>query len=242
MRGNRRLVAVAALVAATVVLGALAGDGDRAAAAAPGITLDSAKLTARWNESWVKGIVSFRGTATIPAEIRVSLRPVGGGRTAGAETFSLSEPGPFSGAIPLPARLMPGLYRLIVTGSSGDQPLVADHRDVRLKAPPEGIVDYAYISATQGGKRANTLNGRRLQIWARFHFVVAPAKGQRKKLRASWHSPDFKWHAEPHKTLKQNIDTWVIDTTGNGLMKGVWFCYLKSTSGYVVKRTRVRLR
>ncbi len=134
------------------------------------------------------------------------------------------------------------MYRLTISGTSSDgAPLTPVHKDVRLRQPPEGIVDYAYISAKRGGKRANTLTGKRLQIFARFHFVVAPLKGERAKLRAEWHRPDFRVKFEPHKRLEENVDTFVLDTTGKGLMKGVWFCYLRSTSGYIIKKTRIRL-
>jgi hypothetical protein len=208
----------------------------------PPVTLKSVALTAKWKESFVVGSVRFSGVVGVPAELRATLRPAAGGRVANAVTLAIDQPGAFGGELTLPARLLPKLYRLTISGTTSDgAPITPVHRDVRLRQPPEGIVDYAYISATRGGKRANTLKGKRLQIFARFHFVVAPLPGERKKLRASWHSPDFRFHAEPHKRLNEFIDTWVIDTTGKGLMKGVWFCYLRSTSGYVIKRARIRL-
>jgi hypothetical protein len=206
------------------------------------VTLKTVVLKSKWKESFVVGSVRFSGVVSGPAELRASLRPAAGGRVANAVTLSIAQAGSYGGELTLPARLLPKLYRLTISGTTSDGAQITPiHRDVRLNQPPEGIVDYAYISATRGGKRANTLTGKRLQIYARFHFVVAPLPGERKKLRSSWHSPDFKFHAEPHKQLKTFIDTWVIDTTGKGLMKGVWFCYLKSTSGYVIKKTRIRL-
>jgi hypothetical protein len=212
------------------------------AQAPPPVTLKSAVLTAKWKESFVVGSVRFSGVVGGPAELRASLRPAAGGKVANAVTLQIDQAGTFGGELTLPARLLPKLYRVTISGTTGDGAQITPvHKDVRLKQPPEGIVDYAYISAKQGGKPADTLKGKRLQIFARFHFVVAPLPGERKKLRSSWHSPDFKFHAEPHKQLKTFIDTWVIDTTGKGLMKGVWFCYLRSTSGYVIKRTRIRL-
>jgi hypothetical protein len=212
------------------------------AQAPPPVTLKTVALKSKWKESFVVGSVRFSGVVGGPAELRASLRPAAGGKVANAVTLDIAQAGPFGGELTLPSRLLPKLYRLTISGTTSDGGQITPvHKDVRLKQPPEGIVDYAYISATRGGKRANTLKGKRLQIYARFHFVVAPLPGERKKLRSSWHSPDFRFHAEPHKQLETFIDTWVIDTTGKGLMKGVWFCYLKSTSGYVIKKTRIRL-
>jgi hypothetical protein len=209
---------------------------------APTVKLTNVVLKSKWKESFVDGSVRFSGIVGGPAELRVSLRPAAGGRVANAVTLQKDQGGTFGGQLTLPARLLPKLYRLTVSGTTPEgAQITPTHKDVRLKQPPEGIVDYAYMSAKKGGKRANTLRGKRLQIFARFHFVVAPLPGERKKLRSSWHSPDFKFHVEPHKTLNQFVDTFVLDTTGKGLMKGVWFCYLKSTSGYVIKRTRIRL-
>ena len=210
--------------------------------APPPVKLNTVTMKAKWKESFVDGSVRFSGFIAGPAEVRVSLRPAAGGRVANAVTLQVDQAGPFGGELTLPARLLPKLYRVRITGTTPEgAQLTPTHKDVRLKQPPEGIVDYAYMSATRGGKRANTLKGKRVQLYARFHFLVAPLPGERKKLRSSWHSPDFKFHVEPHKTLNKFVDTFVLDTTGKGLMKGVWFCYLKSTSGYVIKRTRIRL-
>jgi hypothetical protein len=208
----------------------------------PPVMLKSVTLKAKWKESFVDGSVRFTGVVGGPACLRATLRPAAGGRAANAVDLQMDQAGTFGGELTLPARLLPKLYRLTISGTTAEgAQIMPVHKDVRLEQPPEGIVDYAYISAKRGGKRANTLKGKRVQIFARFHFVVAPKPGERAKLRASWHSPDFRWHAEPHKRLNQFVDTWVIDTTAKGLMKGVWFCYLKSTSGYVIKKTRIRL-
>jgi hypothetical protein len=238
----RRVSGVLALVAVLSVAAAAAGGQQTAAQTVPTVALKSAVLKSKWKESFVVGGVRFSGVVSGPAELRATLRPRGGGRVANAVTLQIDQPGPFGGELTLPARLLPKVYRLTISGTSSEgAQLTPVHRDVRLQQPPEGIVDYAYMSATRGGKRANTLNGKRLQIFARFHFVVAPLKGERKKLRSSWHSPDFKFHVEPHKQLNEFIDTFVLDTTRKGLMKGVWFCYLRSTSGYIIKKTRIRL-
>ena len=110
--------------------------------------------------------------------------------------------------------------------------------DVRLQQPPEGIVDYAY-QRDPGWQARQHAQG---QTAADLRALPLPRRAaQGRAGEAARVLPDFKWHAEPHKRLNKFVDTWVIDTTGKGLMKGVWFCYLRSTSGYVIKRTRIRL-
>lgn len=205
---------------------------------APTVTLKGATLTSKWKESWLTGSVRFSGAVSGPATLRVSLRPRAGGRVAAAVTLPVEQAGPFGGELPLPARLLPKVYRLTVSGESQGQQVTPVHQDVVLKAPPEGIVDDAYIAAKKGGKRTATLKGFRKELWARFHFVVRP---KNKQLKAAWFSPDFKWRGRADKTYKTNVDTFVLDTTPRGLMKGVWFCYLRASNGTVIKRARIRV-
>jgi len=234
----RRVSGVLALVAILSVAAAAAGGQQTAAQTVPTVALKSATLKSRWKESWLTGSVRFSGTVSGTADLRVSLRPKRGGRVAAAVTLPEVQPGPFGGELTLPARLLPKVYRLTVSGTSGDGQIAPVHRDVTLKAPPEGIVDDAYISATKGGKRAFTVKGLRKQLFARFHFVAAP---KNRNLKAAWFSPDFKWRGRADKTYKVNIDTFVLDTTPKGLMKGVWFCYLRAANGTVIKRARIRV-
>jgi hypothetical protein len=234
----RRVFGVLALVVILSAAAAAVGGEQTAAQTAPTVALKSATLKSKWKESWLTGSVRFSGTVSSTADLRVSLRPRSGGRLAAAVTLPAVQPGPFGGELTLPARLLPKVYRLTVSGTSGDGQIAPVHRDVTLKAPPEGIVDDAYISATKGGKRVFTLKGLRKQLFARFHFVVRP---KNKNLHAAWFSPDFKWRGRAEKTYKVNVDTFVLDTTPRGLMKGVWFCYLRASNGTVIKKARIRV-
>lgn len=235
----RRVSGVLALVVILSVAAAAVGGQQTAAQTVPTVALKSATLKSKWKESWLTGSVRFSGTVSGTADLRISLRPKKGGRLAAAVTLPGVQPGPFGGELTLPPRLLPKVYRLTVSGTSGDGQIAPVHRDVTLKAPPEGIVDDAFISATKGGKRAFTLKGLRKQLFARFHFVHPPKN--RTNLHAAWFSPDFKWRGRADKTYKVNVDTFVLDTTPKGLMKGVWFCYLRASNGTVIKKTRIRV-
>lgn len=202
---------------------------------APTATLKSATLSSKWKESWLTGSVRFSGVVSGPATLRVSLRPRAGGPVAAAVTLPLDQPGPFGGELTLPPRLLPKVYRLTVSGESEGQQVAPVHRDVVLKAPPEGVVDRAWASATKNGPPINTLPGNPTSVWAHFHFAVAPKS---KKVRNRWYSPNFKWWGEKkNKPWTKTVHTRLAAAK---LDKGVWFAYMFSENR-VVKRWRVRL-
>jgi hypothetical protein len=229
------LIALAGLATALTLL----STGERSPAAltqAPAtVTLKSVTLTSKWKESWLTGSVRFSGVVSGPAELRVSLRPKAGGKLAAAVTLPDVQPGPFGGGLTLPNRLLPKVYRLTVTGESEGQQIAPVHRDVVLRAPPEGIVDRAWASATKNGPPVTTIPGNPSSVWAHFHFVVAPKS---KKVRNRWYSPNFRWWGErKNKPWTRTVHTRV---TAAKLDKGVWFAYVFSENR-VVKRWRVRL-
>jgi hypothetical protein len=204
------------------------------------VTLKTATIKAKWKESWLTGSVKFSGNVTAPSTLRVTIRPKGGGKAADAVDLPDVQPGLFGGTLTLPNRLLPKTYTVTVSGTTSEgAQLTPSRRDVKLLAPPEGVVDNAFISAVKGGKPADTLRGRRVKMFARFHFVAAP---KTRKLWAYWIRPDFKKVFEAkNKPYKVNTDTFVVDTTGAGLTKGVWFCYMRSSSGTIIKKVRVRI-
>jgi hypothetical protein len=206
-------------------------------AAAPTVTLSSAKLTVNWKESWLTGSLSFAGTASGPVVLEAVLRPVTrpGPPTADTE-ISLPAGGPFSRTVKLPTRMLPGKYRLTVNGDAGGVPTATVSRILVNPAPKEGIVDRSYASLTSGGQAINTAKGPRNKLWVHYHFAVKP-KGP--GLRVQWHSPNFRWYGIAQKTNTTEIKSFV-QSTGAPLMRGVWFAYL-FWKGTVVKRTRVRI-
>ena len=234
-----RVVGVAVLAVSLCCGVAAAAQASRPAQETPIVSLDSAAIKASWKESWLTGKLRFAGAVSGPAELRASLRPAAGGKVADALDLSLPTGGKYSGELGLPNRLLPKLYRLTVSGTINGAPITPVSRTVRLKAPPEGVVDNAFVSAVKGGKPASTLRGRRIQMFARFHFVAPP---KTRKLWAYWIRPDFKKVFEAkNKPYKVNTDTFVVDTTRAGLTKGVWFCYMRSSSGTIIKKVRVRI-
>jgi len=201
----------------------------------PLVTIKSAAISAKWKESWLTGRVRFSGNVTAPSELRVSLRPKGGGKVAATVDLPNVQAGLFGGVLTLPSRLLPKTYRVTVSGTSGGAPLAPSHRDVKLPAPPEGVVDRAWASKTKNGKPVNTIPGNPTEVWAHFHFVVPPKS---RKVRNRWYSPNFRWYGEKkNKPWTETVHTRLAAST---LDKGVWFAYMFSENR-VVKRWRVRL-
>ena len=231
MRAARLL----AFLAMGLLILAAGGQAATPTQAPTAISLENAKLTSSWKQSWLTGRVNFSGAVTGPAELRASLRPVGGGPVAGAVDISMTTAGKFAGVIKLPARLLPKLYRLNVTATSGDTLVPAVHRDLRLPAPPEGVVDKAWASRTKNGPPVKTIPGSPTEVWAHFHFVVPPKS---RKVRNRWYSPNFRWWGE--KKNKPWTATVHTRLSAAKLDKGVWFAYMFSENR-VVKRWRVRL-
>lgn len=224
-----------ALLATGLLVLAAGGQAATPTQAPTAISIDNAKLTSSWKQSWLTGRVNFSGSVTGPAELRASLRPVGGGRVAGAVDISMTTAGKFAGLIKLPNRLLPKLYRLSVAATGGDVLVPAVHRDLRLPAPAEGVVDRAWASRTKNGPPVDTILGNPTQVWAHFHFAVPPKS---RKVRNRWYSPNFRWWGE--KKNKPWTPTVHTRLAAAKLDKGVWFAYMFSENR-VVKKWRVRL-
>lgn len=225
-----RVVGVAVL-AACLCFGVAA----QAQGPTPAVTLKTATLSSKWKESWLTGSIRFSGIVTTPSVLRVSVRPKAGGKVAASVDLPDVQPGPFGGELTLPNRLLPKVYRVTVSGTSGDAQLKPMHRDVNLPAPPEGIVDRAWASKTKNGPPINTIPGNPTEVWAHFHFVVPPKS---RKVRNRWYSPNFRWWGE--KKNKPWTPTVHTRLAAAKLDKGVWFAYMFSENR-VVKKWRVRL-
>jgi len=200
------------------------------------LTLSSATLSSSWKESWLTGSVRFAGTVSAPAQLEAVVRPVGrAGSPLAAVQFSADSS--FSRVMRLPSRPLPGHYRLTINGTSGGAHVTAS-RDLILKAPTEGIIDRAFVSLKPSSGPINTAQGSQTELWAHFHFVVAPKS---KKVRIAWHDPSFRWEGIANKAYSgPDIKSFVRATGGLKLERGVWFVYLWS-SDKVVKRVRVRV-
>jgi hypothetical protein len=234
----RRRALVAAVAALATVASVLAGAGVvRSGVADTTLTLDTATVTASWKESWLTGSVAFSGTVSAQAELTVFLRRVNPAPTVVAAKKTLTAgPGGYSGTLSLPPRARPGDYVLRVVGTSGGVKLAPAETPVTVPAPPEGVIDKASVSVTQGGKSVRRVKGPVKQLFARFHFIVPPEV--RSAVRLVWRTPQFNFVGEVRKPYSTTMDTFI--KSGSPLPKGTWYCLLQ-VNEVVVKRVAVRV-
>lgn len=207
------------------------------------VTITSTSVTAVWKESYVKGNVTFSATETAAGTVEANLRNTKTNRLIGVKRFSV-EAGSFTNSVPLPARPVPGTYRLRLkefpTGSAAD-------KNVVIPAPPEGVIDVAYMTSTKKGARMRVIKNAKI-IYAHFHFVAAP---KAKTLTFKWKkpgNPKVRFTGFATKPYKTTIDTFVCVKSRTGgpcrpnetLAKGKWYCIVMA-KGRVVKRQDIRV-
>jgi hypothetical protein len=206
------------------------------------VSITSASVSAKWKESYVKGKVSFSGTKSPAGEVEVSLRSVTTNRLIGVKRFTAPS-GSFTNSIALSARPVPGTYRLRLkefpTGAAAD-------REVVVPAPPEGVIDVAYMTSSKNGARMKVIKNAKI-IYAHFHFVAAP---KTKTLTFNWRkpgNPKVRFTGYAKKPYKSTVSTFVCvkssaggSCLGQPLRKGKWYCIVYA-NGKVVKRQDVRV-
>ena len=142
-------------------------------------TLTSAAFAAKWKQSRVKGTLTVKGTAPRGGAYAVE---VFRGKTRTMRASYTLTAGAFSRAIKLPAKLIPGTYRVALVPSFPATVVQGAGREVKLAAPIEGVVDKVVLSGKNNGPSARTLRNA-TTIWVSFRFVAKP-KG---KLTLTWY-------------------------------------------------------
>ena len=110
--------------------------------------------------------------------------------------------GAFSQTLKLPAKLLPGTYRVTLAPAFAANVVTPAAGSAKLAAPAEGVVDKVVLSGRNGGPSTRTLK-RATTIWASFHFAAVPkgalkltwyktVKGKRVRLGAATESPGKK--------------------------------------------------
>ena len=180
---------VAGSLAASLVVSSDAATGDQTielagtATDAPPppstVALDRAAFRVTWRKGVPSGSIQVAGTTGGAASLTFTLRRVTASGTRPVKGWTFQQPGagPFARALALPKTLLPGTFRLDVTGSSPGGTVPRVSRDLKLKGPPEGIVKDAFASSTKAGAAATRLPGRRTEVWATFVFSALPSRG-----------------------------------------------------------------
>lgn len=210
------------------------------------MTLDQPRFTGQWRLGFLeRGRVRVTGTAGVAARLRAWVRSSSDGKVYAKREFS-SAAGRYSATLRLPARPLPGRYRVYVVGLSPVLPRV--DRNVTVPTPPEGVVDRAVVSARRGGPGVTVLRGSRHEAWARFHFLTPPPRGR--KLTIQWRTPSYQLICQssrgPLKGCRLPVDyaetvTTHVRSFGAPLAFGKWEARL-SVGGKLARKTFVRLR
>jgi hypothetical protein len=234
-----------------VVVVVRAGSGVSAAVAAvradaPTLAIDSAAVNATWKEGWLRPGASVRFTGSVgqASTLTAFLRPVDrpGILTARLPDFDVA-PGAFSKVMPLPARPLPGAYRLRIQSTNSPPRPAPVEVIVRIPAPPEGVIDRALVGTTRNGpwlryigNTGPAVQGSHRVLWVRFRFLHPPT-GQRVEL--VWKLQWRRVVGRVYRRYRNTIDTYA--RSGAALPKGTWLVVLK-IDGRVAKRMSIRLR
>jgi hypothetical protein len=142
-------------------------------------TLSTARFSAKWKQSRVKGTLIVTGSA--PRSGTYVVDALKGTSRKIHASYQLKE-GPFTQTIKLPAKLVPGKYRVSLLPSFPATQVKPAGRDAKLAAPAEGVVDLVVLSGAKNGPPARTLRNA-TTIWASFRFAAVP----RGSLTLTWY-------------------------------------------------------
>lgn len=213
---------------------------------APTLTVETAVVNARWKEGWLRpgASIRFEGSVGQPSTLTASLRPVGreGVVTARLPDFEVAA-GTFSKVMRLPARPLPGPYRLRVASTSPPPRPAPVDLSVRIPAPPEGVIDRALVGTSRNGpwlryigNTGPAVQGSHKVLWVRFRFLHPPSGG---RIELVWTLQWRKVVGKVFRRYRNTIDTYARSDVA--LPKGIWLVVLK-IDGRVAKRMNVRLR
>ncbi len=209
------------------------------AAARPSLTIVSARVTARWTRSRVRGAVRVTGAAARGGRVEIALlRGAGRSERVLQRRVVTLAGGPFRQRVVLSPRLAPGplRVRLREVGTPPGPALTDAVAAARLAAPPEGVVRRAFVSGLQNGPAARGLSARR-RIFAHFVFSARPAKGRR--ITVTWTRDDRVAGGATRKAFAPTVVAFIGGSSGR-LPAGLYRATLRA-GGTVVATTAVRL-
>jgi PKD repeat protein len=136
--------------------------------ASPQAALTSAKFSVKWKISRANGSLTVVGSTPRTGTYAFDVFK---GTTRKIHVSTKLNAWPFTRKIALPARFVPGTYRIALVPS--DKQVTGASRSATLPAPASGVVDVAFLSGARNGTAARTLTGA-TRIWASFHFAARP--------------------------------------------------------------------
>jgi hypothetical protein len=218
-RAGARIAATMLATAAVVLPPAAWG------ASAATVALSKVKIDAAWDQGWLTGSLQFTVSASGAGPVTASIRSASG-HLVTASHYSFSAAGAKAETIKLPSRVPPGGYVL----TAGDAT-----SKFSVPNPPEGVIDTATISKTQGGKPVTSLPDTD-EIWVRFHFLAKPPSAT--TVKVEWRTPSYTFVGAITKPVATTIDGFVKASVP--LPKGTWYAIIE-VNGKVAKQQDVKL-
>jgi hypothetical protein len=193
----------------------------------PRLAVTAVRVRATWARSRVRGTVRVRGTAERAGRVEVALltSPGRGARLVARRRVGLPA-GAFAATVPLPRSLLPGrlTVRLREVGAATGPPLTEATGRAVLRAPREGVVRRAFVSAIQNGPAVGRLRaGRRL--FATFRFAALPKAGL--PIGAAW-TRDGRPAGIPVRKPRARDVVAFIGAPGGRLPAGRYRCTLRA--------------
>jgi hypothetical protein len=199
-------------------------------------SVSKAVFEVAWKQSRSKGSVVLGGSTSHDASLLVTLKPGSEASKAVLIRRKTVKAGGFNFSLPLPDRLRPGKYVLIVEPTIQGIALPAQKKNLQLVPPKEGVVAVAYIASGPGGKPLKQVPKGTKKLYAYFKFATG---GMSKlPLTVEWYGPKGTLVGATKKPRKPVVETFIAYTPG--LFKGTWGCILRA-GGIVVEDVFVRV-
>jgi len=189
-----------------------------------------------WKQSRSQGSVVLGGSTSQGASLLVTLKPGSEESKAVLIRRSTVKAGGFDVSLPVPDRLRPGKYVLIVEPTIQGIALPAQKKNLKLVPPKEGVVAVAYVANGPGGKPLKQVPKGTKKLYAYFKFATG---GMSKlPLTVEWYGPKGTLIGATKKPRKPVVETLIAYKPG--LSKGTWGCILRA-GGIVVEDVFVRV-
>jgi len=199
-------------------------------------SITKAAFDMQWKQSRSEGSLVVGGSTSHAASLLVTLKP---GSEASKAVLIRRKPmkaGAFNVSLPLPTRLRPGTYVIVVEPTIQGIALPVQKETLKLAPPKEGVVAVAFISTKQGGKPVKSVPKGTKKLYAYFKF----ATGGKSKLplTVEWYGPKGTLVGATKKPSQPVVETFVAYKPG--LFKGTWGCILRA-GGVIVEDVFVRV-
>jgi len=200
------------------------------------LSVTKAALEVKWKQSRSEGRVVVRGSTSHDASLLVTLKPGSEASKAVLIRRKAVKAGGFNVSLPVPDRLRPGRYVLIVEPTFQGIALPAQKSTLKLAPPKEGVVATAYISTTRGGKPVKSVPKGTKKLYA--YFKYATGGMSKLPLTVEWYGPKGTLVGATKKPRKPVVETFIA--YGPGLFKGTWGCILRA-GGVIVEDVFIRV-